>query len=553
MTRQITLVVEGNEVFVEVGARIGSLLREHSDADTKTDAVAALVNNDIMGLDEIIDYDASVTAIGLTNPLATRIYRRTLCFVLSMSSRRLFPDRRLVIGHALGKGYYYEYADGVAPSDNEIVALKTTFQAIVDADKAIEAYHLSYDRAIELFEQEGFPDTALLLRHRNTPSVPISCCGDYTDLNHGPLLPKTGHLRAFDVVAYGAGLVLRYPPAGGPLEIGSFDPSPLLFDIYQEYKRWGRVLALHSVGRLNELVRQGRARDYIQIAEALHAKKIARIAEVISERDPQPRLVLIAGPSSSGKTTFTKRLAIELRVLGYAPELLSLDDYFLPRELTPRDKDGNYDFESLRALDVELLNDDLLALFKGHERAIPQFDFKTGSRKGSGRPMSLSQRGILLVEGIHALNGDLTSRIARELKHTVYVSALTQLNLDDHNRISTTDNRLIRRMVRDHQFRGHTAEATLEMWPSVRHGEDKNIFPFQDHADSAFNSALDYELAVLKAFAEPLLGEIKPRHDKYHEARRLLSFLSNFVGIPDNVVHGTSILREFIGRSDFKY
>lgn len=551
MTRRITLSIAGKEAQATAATPIGKLLREHTEAGD--DLVAALVNNNILGLDEAVTYDATVAPIRLTDPLATRIYRRTLCFVLAMASRQVFPDRRLVIGHALGKGYYYEYADGSPPTEKDVADLKSALHGIVDGNTPIESYHLSYDRAIELFEEEGFPDTALLLRHRNAPSVPISSCGNYVDLNHGPLLPKTGQLRAFDIVAHGAGLVLRYPPAGGPMQIGPFDPSPLLFDIYQEYKRWGRVLELHSVGRLNEVVRRGHAHDYIQIAEALHAKKIARIAEVISERESQPRLVLIAGPSSSGKTTFTKRLAIELRVLGYTPEILSLDDYFLPRDLTPKDEEGNYDFESLRALDVDLLNDDLLALFAGQERLIPQFDFKTGARKSPGRPMILPERGILLVEGIHALNGDLTSRIGPELKHTVYVSALTQLNLDDHNRISTTDNRLIRRMVRDHQFRGHTAEATLDMWPSVRRGEDKNIFPFQDHADSAFNSALDYELAVLKAFAEPLLGEIKPKHDKYHEARRLLSFLSNFVGIPDNVVHGTSILREFIGRSDFKY
>ncbi len=307
------------------------------------------------------------------------------------------------------------------------------------------------------------------------------------------------------------------------------------------------------MGSLNEKIRDGGIREFVRVAEALQDKKIAQIADKIVERRDQTRLVLIAGPSSSGKTTFSKRLMIQLRVVGRNPVTISLDDYFQEREKTPRDEQGNYDFEALHALDVELLNAHLLALFRGEEIEVPSFDFVAGRRKPKGSPMRFPERGVLILEGIHGLNDELTPLVDRALKYKIYVSALTQLNLDDHNRIATTDNRLLRRMVRDNQFRGHSALITLSMWPSVRRGEDKNIFPYQNTADSAFNSALDYELAVLKIFAEPLLKTVKPDVPQYQDARNLMSFLSNFAPLQPRWVPPTSILREFIGESEFKY
>lgn len=555
MPRMIEVRLAGRSHEVPAGTTAAELCAAEGIAMAADDAavVAVMMNNEVVSLSARLEFSCDLVPIRATDSQAVRIYRRSLCFLLAVASYHIYPDRRLVIGHALGRGYYflYEGLDGLQP--DEVEALRLEMRRLVSQDLAIEGLDMAYGEALELFEKTGFSDTALLLRHRNHSGVPVHRCDDFVDLSHGPLVPSTGHLKVFDIVAHGPGMVLRYPPESDSDRLAPFEPSPLLFGIYQEYKRWGRVLELHSVGRLNDAVRRHRVQDFIRVAEALHSKKISRIAEQIAADGARVRVVLIAGPSSSGKTTFTKRLAIELRVLGFKPETISLDDYFLPRELTPRDDEGNYDFENLRALDIEQLNDDLLGLLAGEERSIPSFDFKTGRRKGPGRGLRLPENGILLIEGIHALNDDLTPRVARANKHRVYVSALTQLNLDDHNRISTTDNRLIRRMVRDYQFRGHTAHGTLEMWPSVRRGENRNIFPFQDTADSAFNSALDYELGVLKTYVEPLLGEVKPTDDRYHEARRLISFLDNFVGIPAKFVPSASILREFIGDSEFKY
>jgi uridine kinase len=335
--------------------------------------------------------------------------------------------------------------------------------------------------------------------------------------------------------------------------LAPFRENPVLFSIYREYKDWGKILNVRCVGHLNDLIASRRVRQFIQVAEALHDKKIAMIADKICERKDQIKLVLIAGPSSSGKTTFAKKLAIQLRVLGRNPFPISLDDYFLPRERTPLDEEGNYDFENLRAIDVELMNADLLRLMRGEEVLLPRFDFHTGQRQSTHTAQKLPDRALIILEGIHGLNDELTPAIPREQKYKIYVSALTQLNLDDHNRISTTENRLLRRIVRDSQFRGHSALETLSMWESVRRGENINIFPFQNTADSAFNSALDYELAVLKVYAEPLLKSIKPTQEGFHEAVQLHSFLENFAPIPPSWVPEFSILREFIGESSFKY
>jgi uridine kinase len=327
----------------------------------------------------------------------------------------------------------------------------------------------------------------------------------------------------------------------------------VLFSIYREYKDWGKILNVRCVGHLNDLISNRNVQGFIQVAEALHDKKIAMIADKICEHRDDVKLVLIAGPSSSGKTTFAKKLAVQLQVLGRNPFPISLDNFFLPRERTPRDEEGNYDFESLQAIDIEFMNEKLLRLMSGEETKLPRYNFQTGHRQMDSSAERLPDRAIIILEGIHGLNDELTPLIPREQKYKIYVSALTQLNLDDHNRISTTDNRLLRRIVRDSQFRGHSAFDTLSMWESVRRGESRNIFPFQNSADSAFNSALDYELSVLKVYAEPLLKSIKPAQEGFHEALHLLSFLNDFAPIPPSWVPEYSILREFIGESSFKY
>jgi uridine kinase len=465
----------------------------------------------------------------------------------------LFPDRRLVIGHSLGAGYYY-YFDGIDRlSVEDLRTLENRMREFVSDKNPIRQRVISYSEALEFFEKNNQPDTVLFLRYHNSSMVRIYECGGFMDLYHGPLLPNTGFLKIFEIKEYPPGFLLRFPPEGGSREIPSLEKNEILFSVYQEYKSWGKILNMNCLGHLNRQVVEGDIKEFIQVAEALHDKKIANIADRICENRGLIQLVLISGPSSSGKTTFSKKLSIQLRVLGRNPLTISLDDYFLPRESTPLDEEGNPDFEIIEALDLPLLNKNLSQLLRGEEVEIPVFDFVLGRSKKQGRKLKLPPRCLLILEGIHALNDKLTPEIERQHKYKIYVSALTQLNLDDHNRISTTDNRLIRRLVRDHNFRGNSALDTLKMWTSVRRGEDRYIFPFQNTADVAFNSALDYELAILKVNAEPLLRTVKPDVPEYSEATRLLSFLDDFLPIGVNLVPPQSILREFIGESEFTY
>jgi uridine kinase len=515
--------------------------------------VAVLVNNEVVQLQHGLSVNCTLAPVDLGSRQGQAIYRRSLCFLLSMASRQVFPKRRLVIGHSLGQGYFY-YFDGVAtvPAD-DLARIEAEMRGIVAQNLPIRSLSLSYQEAISFFQKHHQPDTLLLLQNRNDPAITVHSCEGFLDLSHGPLVPSTGLLSVFALRDCPPGFLLRYPPSESPLRMGEFVENPVLFSIYREYKNWGKILRLGSVGQLDELIRGGGIQDFIQVAEALQDKKIAEIADRINELRDRVRVVLIAGPSSSGKTTFSKKLMIQLRVVGRNPVMISLDDYYKPHDRTPRDEEGKPDFEALDALDVELLNETLVRLLRGEETQTPVFDFHSGARKPVGRKLLLPDRAVLILEGIHGLNDALTPLVPRENKHKIYVSALTQLNLDDHNRIATTDNRLIRRIVRDSQFRGHSALQTLTMWPSVRRGEDRNIFPFQNGADSAFNSALDYELAVLKVYADPLLASVKPDAREYQEARMLLSFLSNFAPLHPRWVPVTSILREFIGESAFKY
>ena len=515
--------------------------------------VAALVDNEFVSLSYKFKVGVSFKPVTLDSALGMSAYKSSLCFLLTIAAREAFPGKKLVIGHSLADGYYYSFTDLEHISDADIAMLETRMRSLIDKNLTIERTVISYNAAREYFEAHGQAETAALLEFRNQNKIAIIRCGEFMDLSHGPLVPATGLLGSFQIYRYGAGFVLRFPEKPGQKEFPPFQGSPVLYGIYHEYKNWGKVLGVSSLGQLNRISAGPNIKDFIYVAEALHNKKIAHIADMVYERGKSVKVVLIAGPSSSGKTTFTKKLAIELTVHGYVPVMLSLDDYFVERDKTPRDAQGNYDFEALEAIDVELLNQHLLALFQGDEVEIPTFDFKSGSRKQNGKKLKLPSNGILLMEGIHGLNDRLTPRIPAASKFLVYVSALTQLNLDEHTRVSTTVNRLIRRMVRDHQFRGHSAHKTLAMWPSVRRGEDKNIFPFQDSADACFNSALDYELGVLKFFAEPILRTVKPGEEYYYEALRLLSFLEYFIPIPVKYVPPNSILREFVGDSGFKY
>ncbi len=559
MTNTIT-VRFGAEFFgdnpqeVAPGITTGEALRAGGYIDnTPSPVIAALVNNDLTSLSYPIEVSSLILPVTLNSPEGVRVYRRSLCFLLAIATSAVLPDTHMVIGHSIGDGYYYYFRNRERISDDELERIEAEMHRLVRADLPIERTVLSYSNALEHFQACGMTDTATLLEHRNHAKVAVYRCGDYLDISHGPLAPATGMLRSFELLAYKNGFLLRYPPEQDPDALQPFEDNPLLFSIYQEYRRWGEVLGIGSAGQLNRRTVEGNIKQFIWIAEALHNKKIDAIAEQIAEQSNRVRLIAIAGPSSSGKTTFAKKLAIQLRVYGLHPIPISLDDYFVPRDQTPLDEHGNYDFESLAAIDVELLNRHLVALFDGSEIQVPEFDFRAGTRRITERRLRLCDTEILILEGIHGLNDALLPLIPEHTKYRVYVSALTQLNIDDHTRISTTDNRLIRRLVRDHQFRGHSALDTLRMWPSVRRGENRNIFPFQNSADVAFNSALDYELGVLKSHAVRILLGVKPHHEVYHEATRLQAFLENFIEIPEKHVPETSILREFVGDSGFKY
>ena len=514
---------------------------------------AVLANNELMSLDEPLVTDCVLEPVTIDTTQGANAYRRSLCFLLAIAARDLHPGRRLVAGMAIGTGFYHFFDDDAPLTEEELAKLGAHMRDLVDRDVPISIEQKSYAEAVEYFDKSGQTDTLLLLEQQNSPVIPLNECSGFRDLHVAPLVPSTGVLRTWELLPYHGGLLLRYPHKEKPDQLTPFEDDPTLYSIAKEYKTRARILGVSSVGALNRVNASKRIKDYIQVAEALQDKKIAAIADMVSGHSKDAKVVLLAGPSSSGKTTTSKKLAIQLKVMGFEPINISLDDYFVDRSRTPRDAEGNFDFECLEALDVEYLNEQLVALFAGQEVELPSFDFKTGSRKPSGKKIRMTGREILVIEGIHGLNDKLTPRIPREQKFKVYVSALTQLNLDDHNRVSTTDNRLLRRMVRDYNFRGHSALATLQMWPSVGRGERKHIFPFQNSADVAFNSALDYELGVIKVFAEPLLRTVKPTDPEYSEARRLEAFLDNFSPIPSTFVPKDSILREFIGESEFKY
>ncbi|HUX19993.1 MAG TPA: nucleoside kinase, partial [Spirochaetia bacterium] len=534
-----TIVVtlpNGKAKEVPYGTRVNEFIGEPEFANPEYPIVAALVNNELTSLSFKIEVDSALDVVMLNSDQGARVYRRSLCFLLAIAAEELFPDRTLVIGHSLGRSYYYHFDGITSIPEDDLTEIKKRMLEYCRLDRPILRSVISYAQALEYFQRKKLDASELLLKYRNENKIPVYELGEFTDLSYGPLVPSTGLLKTFDLRSYPPGFLLRYPPRTKPDSLGEFEDDPILFSVYQEYKSWGKILNVHCVGNLNELISAKGIQEFIRVAEALHNKKIAEIADRVHDRRGSVKVVLIAGPSSSGKTTFTKKLAIQLRVTGFNPVTISLDNYFVSRDRTPRDANGEYDFEALEAIDVALLNEHLVRLFQGESVEIPEFDFKSGSRRPEGKELSLPDRGILIMEGIHGLNDRLTPLVQRDRKYSIYVSALTQLNLDDHNRISTTDNRLLRRIVRDYNFRGYSALTTLGRWPSVRRGEDRNIFPYQNNADSAFNSALDYELAVLKSYAEPLLKTVKPYHREYSEAIRLLTFLNNFAPLPATYV-----------------
>jgi uridine kinase len=518
----------------------------------KRPLAAVLLNNELQPLDASIITNCSIEPVLIDSSHGAYAYRRSLCFLAAIAARELFPERDLIVAQSIGYGFYHYFEDGAAGSA-DIQRLEAKMRELVERDIPITMQWWSYDDAIRYFTSHEQEDTLLLLELTNESRIALNECAGFRDLYVTPLVPSTGVLKTFELMPYDQGFLLRYPRKENPDLIPEFIDDPLLYSITDDSRKRSAVLGVPSVGALNRLNTPKRIKDYISVAETLNNKRVAELADKIAARADKVKVVLIAGPSSSGKTTTSKKLSIQLRVLGYQPLVIGLDDYFVSRDKTPRDENGEYDFECLEALDVAYLNEQLVELFAGKEVELPAFDFKSGERKPSGRRIRLGERTILVMEGIHGLNERLTPRIPKDSKFKIYVSALTQINLDEHNRVSTTDNRLLRRMVRDNQFRGKSALDTLKMWASVQRGERLHIFPFQNEADAALNSALDYELGVLKVYAEPLLRSVKPMNAEYCEAKRLLNFLAFFAPISAQFVPQDSLLREFIGESSFKY
>ncbi|MCL1992761.1 MAG: nucleoside kinase [Spirochaetes bacterium] len=516
--------------------------------------IAALrVNNEIQPLNTNLMVNSMLEPVLLDSREGAMIYRRSLAFLLVVAAKKHSLAGELDLGHSLGNSYYYTFSGPEEGRQQKIALIAKELQAIVKEDAPIQFKQISYIEALELFQKNSQRDTQLLLEQRSSSIIKVNECKGCMDLYVEPLVMRAGLLDVFEITPYRDGFLLRFPGIGAKT-IEPFVDEPKIFEVYDEYKKWGRIIGVRVVGELNSLVAGMKTADYIRIVETHQARKLSDIAHSIYKMKGTVKMALIAGPSSSGKTTSAKRLAIELMVLGFKPVAISLDSYYVGTERTPKDENGQPDFECLEAIDVPYINEQLAALCRGGEVTIPDFDFKTGTRRAEGsQTVKMDERTILIVEGIHALNEAISRDIEKAAKFKIYVSALTQLNLDEYNRIPTSDNRLLRRIVRDNQFRGKNAAGTIKMWPNVQAGERKHIFPFQNSADIAFNSALDYEIPVLKYFADPLLRAVKPDVYEYAEASRLLSFLENFAPIPPQYVPGNSILREFIGDSEFKY
>jgi len=511
--------------------------------------VAGIIDNRLRDLSYPLDRDEELELVDLYSENGLKIYRRSVVYLLLKTCKELFPQRRLMIKHTLSNGTYCEFINETV-NNVEIEQITKRMQEIVAADLPINRKRIPKKEARELFDRQGKPDTVKILDHRDKEEVHIYEMDGFYEYFYGYMVNHTGVLNKFKLLYYPPGIIMQTPEPSDPNLDQPFHEQSKLFQVYQEAKAWAGMLNAPHLAALNDIIENDRIDDLIRVNEALQEKKIAQIADMIVN-NPSVRLVLIAGPSSSGKTTFAQRLLIQLRVNGRRPVSISLDNYFIDQKLTPLDENGEYDFEALEALKLDLFNDHLTRLINGEEVEMPIYNFKQGSCLEKGINISVPAGEPIIIEGIHGLNDQLTWSIPREQKFKIYVSALTQLNIDYANRIPTTDCRLIRRIIRDSRTRGYSALNTIKRWPSVRRGEEKHIFPFQENADIMFNSSLVYELAALKPLVEPLLKEISDDHREYVEARRLLKFLGYFRSISSEPIPPNSILREFVGGSWF--
>lgn len=552
---QIEIVCLNTEerYYVEPGQSLGEIA-QRLGVKLQYPILGAMVNNRLRDLHFRVFMPITLRFIDITHSAGIRMYTRSLFFLLQKAVRDELPSCRLRVDHAVSKGFYCELVgyDG-ALEYPLIFKILERMRALVARDVPFESRSTRTDDALEIFRRQADPEKVRLLESRPRLYTTLYGLDGIWDYYFEGLVPSTGYLKSFDLVKYYQGMLLMVPQRREPEKLEELVVQDKMFEIFQEYKDWVNILGIQDAGTINTQVKAGYAGDLVKVSEALHEKKLAQIADMIRGREHPVRIVLIAGPSSSGKTTFSKRLAVQLRVAGLRPHTLSLDNYFVDREKTPLDEHGEYDFESFGALDVDKFNDDLLEMLAGRPVELPKFSFGTGKRYYDGTVLAMESNGVLIIEGIHALNPELTARIPVEDKFNVYISALTTISLDGRSRISSSDNRLLRRMVRDYSYRGYSAIDTIRRWESVRRGEDRNIFPFQEEADVMFNSALPYEFGVLKRKAESILLEVPNDVPEYSEAVRLRKFLQVFTPISEDGIPPTSILREFLGGSSFSY
>ena len=536
---------------VEIGSTLFDVFSSF-DLKMTHGPVSARVNNKVEGMHYRVYNSKDVEFLDMNSASGSRAYTRTLFFVLCKAVQDIYPNTDVVIDIPVSNGFYVDIRLGRPVVDEDVNILRRRMQEIIDSKMPIRRFTMPTEEAIALFQEKGDVEKVKLLKTSGSIYTTYYKIGEYVDYYYGTLLTNTSQLYLFGLEKYYDGMLLRIPSVSNPDVLGEMTRQDKMFDIFKEHHRWQEILGIRTVGDFNQAIDAGHATDIINISEALQEKKLAKIAEEIASREGV-KLVLLAGPSSSGKTTSCKRLSIQLAVNGLKPLQISLDDYFVDRDKTPKDENGDFDFESIYALNLDLLNEQFNALFRGEEVELPKYDFPSGKSVKSGKKLKLEPNNVLVVEGIHALNPELTAHVPEEQIFRVYASALTTILLDNHNYIPTTDNRLLRRIIRDYKYRGVSAQETIHRWPSVRAGENKWIFPFQENADAMLNTAMLYELSVLKMQAEPLLQQVPENCEEFAEAYRLLKFLKYFKGIPYNNLPPTSLLREFLGGSSFHY
>ena len=536
---------------VPIGSTLSDIYKE-INLQMPYGPVSAKVNNKVEGLHYRVYHNKDVEFLNLLSPSGIRTYTRSLFLVLCKAVHDLYPTSSVVIDIPVSNGYYCNLKLGHEITTEDVDRIRTRMQEIIDAKMPIQRYETTIEEAVKMFTELGDIQKAKLLKSSGSLYCVYYVLEDYKDYYYGSMLTNTSQLHLFGLEPYFDGVLLRIPSTQDPSKLGELIRQDKMFEVFKEHHRWQSILGIKTVGDFNEAVKNGQATDLINVSEALQEKKISQIADTIAARK-EIKVVLIAGPSSSGKTTFCKRLSVQLLASGMKPVQISLDDYFVNRTETPKDENGELDYESIYALNIPLINEQFNALFRGEEVELPKYNFQTGMSEKSGKKLHLGENNILLVEGIHALNPALTEQIADDKKFKIYASALTTILLDDHNYIPTTDNRLLRRIVRDYKYRGCSAQETIHRWPSVRAGENKWIFPYQEQADVMFNTALLFELAVIKPQAEEVLEQVPENCEEYAEAYRLRKFLKYFAPLPFRNLPPTSLLREFLGGSSFKY